>query len=69
MVGNLGVHTEQEQEGLCTFFDETHTRDAFRRGPSLKEYLERIQHTDPARAVTEILPFHPEDLAGRDEAA
>ena len=59
----------EREGGRSGFVYERYVSEAFVRGLSLKEYLERVHHTDPAKAVTEILPFHPADLVGSDEAA
>ena len=48
---------------------ESHVSEDFIRGLSLKRHLERVQHTDPDRAISEILPFRLPERQGDDAAA
>ena len=55
--------------GVRGFVYEGYVSELFVRGLSLKRYLERVQHTDPVVAVTEILPLRTQERQGEDEAA
>lgn len=61
LIESSGVHSGLQRE--------RNARDTFDRGLSLRRYLERVQHTDPILAVTEILPFRLSEWEGNDEAA